>query len=152
MVTSKPQKAGSSKSLKNNRMWGRIREGDSLEEKMIRSTCWSFNFSERTSPHPSELNCKDVRTPLKAWIAGGKYHKHRKLCVGIFWSDFKAGVRTELTECDKRTKTKSIFSNHPLKTYQLSPNKQLMIIKEPSTETVGGFFVEECILILCLFI
>ncbi len=74
------------------RMRGRTREGDSLEEKMIRSACWSFRFSERTSPPPSELNY---------------------LCVGIFWSNFKAGVRAQL-ECDKRKRSPKLLSQTPL--------------------------------------
>ncbi len=61
--------------------------------------------------------------PLEAWIAVGKYHKHRELCVEIFWSNFKASIRAQLSwalpvfeaeftfvteqvwlECDKRAK------------------------------------------------
>ncbi len=45
-----------------------------------------------------KVSYKDVSTPSKAWIAGGKYQKHRNLCVGIFWSNFKSGVRTQLAE------------------------------------------------------
>ncbi len=53
------------------------------------------------SPEPLELKGerilkKDERAPSKPWITGRKYHKHRELCVEIFWSDFKAGVRTQL--------------------------------------------------------
>ncbi len=64
-----------------------------LQGWLPNSACWSFNFSERTSPTPFEFN----------W-----------LCVGIFWSNFKSGVRTQLksatgaSKFDKATDTVTV--------------------------------------------
>ncbi len=72
------------------RMWGRIREGDSLEEKLIRSDKRMWGRRQR-------LELLEENTKSTA-----------RLCVGIFWSNFKAGVRTQLVD-------RSTFSKgHPL--------------------------------------
>ncbi len=71
-------------------MWGRIREGDSLEEKMIRSDIRMWGRHQR-------LESLEENTISTA-----------SLCVGIFWSDFKASVRTQLA--DRST----FLKGHPL--------------------------------------
>ncbi len=71
-------------------MWGRIREGDSLEEKMKRSDIRMWERDQR-------LELLEENTISTA-----------SLCVGIFWSNFKASVRTQLA--DRST----FLKGHPL--------------------------------------